>query len=397
MSDTRDRVTPPAGQSDVSAEAATGTPELTPPTPPASSSESAPEAPVSPAPSPKQSPAAEKSGASPGGKPPPPPRPPVKRTRKRRRGGGIILLLLLLLLVGSGYVGWQWWQSLQHNHGAWRGAVSELQSSHSRMMSQMESERAHHSQRMDELEGELAERDQMLLAMREGGQQYWLINEAISLASLAEQQLQLTADAEAAARLLQAADEVLARSEDTAMLPLREALAADIASLNAAGRVDMTGLLLRLGGLQRQVADLILPERARGTEPDVVAEDSADATAWERFLARLPVRVRTHEGRAPVPLDAESRQVLRLALESTLQEARLSLLQGRAEVFDDALSRADAMAAEWFSEHDPAVQAFRDALNDIAQVPVARALPDIGAGLAALTQARTARGAEEAQ
>ncbi|MBZ2190322.1 uroporphyrinogen-III C-methyltransferase [Alcanivorax sp. JB21] len=385
MSDTQDRVTPPAGQGDVAPEAATGTPELTPPTLPASSSS-------------KESATSEKSAAPSGGKPPPPPRPPVKRARKRRRGGGLILLLLLLLLAGSGYLGWQWWQSLQHNHGAWRGAVSELQSSHSRMMSQMESERAYHNQRMDELEGELAERDQMLLAMREGGQQYWLINEAISLASLAEQQLLLTADAEAAARLLHAADEVLARSDDSAMLPLREALAADIASLNAAGRVDITGLLLRLGALQRQVSGMTLPERARSAAPEVAADEQAEAaTWWERLLARLPVRVRTHEGRAPVPLDAESRQVLRLALESALQEARLSLLQGRTEIFEDALGRADAMAAEWFSEHDPAVTAFRDALNEIAQVPVARAMPDIGAGLVALKQARAARSAEEAQ
>lgn len=309
----------------------------------------------------------------------------------------MVLLLLLLLLAGSGYFGWQWWQSLQHNQGAWRGAVSELQSSHSRMMSQMESERAYQSQRLDELESELADREQMLLAMRDGGQQYWLINEAISLASLAEQQLMLTADADASARLLHAADEVLARSDDAAMLPLREALAADIASLNAAGRVDVTGLLLRLGALQRQVPGMTMPERHRGAAPDEVVEDDPDASGWERLLARLPVRVRTHEGRAPVPLDAESRQLLRLALESTLQEARLSLLQGRSEVFEDALNRADALAAEWFSEYDPAVTAFREALNEMAQVPVARAMPDIGGGLAALKRARAARSAEDAE
>ncbi|MCH8544030.1 MAG: uroporphyrinogen-III C-methyltransferase [Alcanivorax sp.] len=319
-----------------------------------------------------------------------------------------MLLLLLLLLAGSGYFGWQWWQSLQHNHGAWRGAVGELQSRHSDMMSQMESERAYHSeylsqhsQRLDELESELADRDQMLLAMQEGGQQYWLINEAISLASLAEQQLFLTADADASARLLHAADEVLARSGDAAMLPLREALATDIASLNAAGRVDVTGLLLRLGALQRQVPGMTLPERHRGAAPDAAAEEDSEASAWERLLARLPVRVRTHEGRAPVPLDAESRQLVRLALEGALQEARLALLQGRSEVFEDALGRADALAAEWFSEHDTAVTAFRDALSEIAQVPVARAMPDIGVGLAALKQAReqarAARSAEDAQ
>ena len=115
------------------------------------------------------------------------------------------------------------------------------------------------------------------------------------------------------------------------------------------------------------------------------------------MIARLPVQVRTHEGRAPVPLDEGTAQLVRLALEGELQQARLALLQGRTALYDDALVRAQTLLARWFVARDPGVQAFADALDELAALDATRALPEIGEASAALQRARAGRAPEGGQ
>ncbi|KAF0807834.1 uroporphyrin-III C-methyltransferase [Alcanivorax sp. S71-1-4] len=298
-------------------------------------------------------------------------------------------MLLLLLILACAFFAWQWWQGLQRHQGDWRAAVAALQHGHEQLAGNMAAEHRATTERMAQMEAELAARE---TATPVSGEQHWLINEAISLASLAEQQLLLTGDPQAARRLLRAADEVLARSEAPETVRLRAALAADIEKLAAADHVDLVAVMLRLEGLQRQVPELVLPRRERSAAAEQAAPAAAPSATppsfWERVLSRLPVQVRRHEGAVPLPLDADSRQLLRLNLESVLQEARLALMQGRTALYDAALARADALLAEWFADSDPVVIAFRETLAELRAVPVSRALPDIGDGLAALKQAR---------
>ncbi|WP_162925640.1 uroporphyrinogen-III C-methyltransferase [Isoalcanivorax indicus] len=326
-----------------------------------------------------------------------PPASPVPPRGHRRppagRGRGLLWLILVLMLAGAGYLGWQVWESQHREHGAWRAALADQEDHWQRALATTQDAQAAQAERIQQLETALADTGQQLRALREGGQQFWLISEALSLASLAEQQLLLTGDAEAAARVLHAADDLLARSDDNAMLPLREALREDIARLNAAQRVDVTGILLELGALQGRVADLALPRReppSAGTA-DAEETDAAETGRLERLLARLPVRIRTYDGPAPLPLDSASRQLVRLALENELQQARLALLQGRPDVYTAALQRADELAGTWFAQADPGVEAFREAVQTLAAQDVAQALPDIGTGLAALRRARAGR------
>lgn len=325
-----------------------------------------------------------------------PPRPPAGR------GRGLLWLIMLLMLAGAGYLGWQVWDSQQREkqreQDAWRAALAEQQDAWQQALSDARADSEAQAERIDALERALEDTAHQVQGMRDGGQQFWLISEALSLASLAEQQLMLTSDSEAAARLLHAADELLARSDDSAMLPLREALREDIARLNAAQRVDVTGILLELGALQGRVADLSLPRREAPTGATAQEQDEAEYTSrLERLLARLPVRIRTHDGPAPVPLDSDSRQRVRLALENELQQARLALLQGRSEVYTAALQQADDLIQNWFKQADPGVEAFRETLQSLADQDVAQALPDIGTGLAALRRARAGRLPEGAE
>lgn len=352
------------------------TPDEKPVTPPTPPSDTPPEAPTAPA----------SDQAAPAPKAAPPKRPPP-RTPPRRKRRWLGPLLLLLLILSCAFFAWQWWEGLQRHQGDWRAAVAELQQGHEQLAGSMAAEHRATTARMAQMEADLAAREQ---AAPVSDTQHWLISEAISLASLAEQQLLLTGDPEAARRLLRAADEVLSHSEAPETVRLRAALASDIEKLAAADHIDLVAVMLRLDGLQQQVPELVLPRRERTLPAEVEAPETTAAppSFWERLLSRLPVQVRRHQGTVPPPLDADSRAVLRLNLESVLQEARLALMQAREPLYDAALARADALLGEWFADSDPAVIAFREAIAELRAVPVARALPDIGSGLAALKQAR---------
>ena len=216
--------------------------------------------------------------------------------------------------------------------------------------------------------------------MRQGGQRLWLINEAESLAALAGQRLMLTGDAEAARRLLQAADQTLARLDDPQALPARKALAVDIEKLNGARQVDVEAMVLRLGALQALIPELAVPERQAPPAEDT----EQDAGWWQRLLNHLPVTVRRHEGEVPLPLTETQASTVRLTLDASLQQAQLALMQRRVQAYRQALDNAAAMLNQWFQEDQGRVRQMRAALEELGGQQVEQALPEIGAGLDAV-------------
>lgn len=325
--------------------------------------------------------------------------PPRKRPARRRWSGP---LLCVLLLVVAAFFAWQWWANLQQQQRGWRNAVAALERQQAQLGQQLQDEMAAAQSalaaRVTELETALQDAAARTAAVDDAPAMLnqALLDEAITLAVLAQQQLLLTGDVNSARRLLAVADEVLARATEPAFVAAREALAADRQQLAAADHLDLTALILQLNGLQAQVPALVVPRheqvRAGERQPQPVGDGF-----WERLWARLPVRVRDHGSNVPLPLDADSQQLVRLNLESALQEARLALLQGRGVVFENALVRADGLLQQWFVESDPAVIAARDTLAELQAVPVARAMPEIDQGLSLMRQLRETRPSREAR
>lgn len=333
---------------------------------------------------------------------PPPPRqeaaakprrgqPPRKPPVRRRRWLGP--LLFLLVLVAGAFFAWQWWQGLHQQQQGWRNAVATLERKQAQLSDELAASQAAATSRFTELENAL----QTAVATRQAGSDeapaladHALLEEAITLAVLAQQQLLLTGEVASARRLLSVADEVLAQASDTAFVAVREAIAVDMQRLAAADHLDLTALILRLNGLQAQVPALVVPRHVRVQAGEQQVAPAGEGF-WARLWARLPVRVRDHGSAVPLPLDADSQQLLRLSLESALQEARLALLQGRGVVFEAALARADGLLQQWFAQADPAVVAFREALAELRAVPVARAVPEIDQALSLMRQLREAR------
>ncbi|MDF1821074.1 MAG: uroporphyrinogen-III C-methyltransferase [Alcanivoracaceae bacterium] len=316
----------------------------------------------------------------------------TKPSVHRMRGAVLPNLLLLVLLAGlaaAGWYGWQAWQTQQSLNADLQQRLAELQSRQASLKSEADAGQAAGDSRLSELERRLQENAATLRDMAAGGQRNWLLNEAQALASLAQERLLLTADLAAADRLLAAADATLARSSDSQVLTARRALAKDMEAIDAARQVDVPGLVLRLGALAARIPDDIDSGAAAQAEDFRNRAVEVEGDWWDQLLARLPIAVSRSDGLSR-PLDDEQARLVRLQVQTALQQAQLALLQGRPAVYENALAQALALLDSWYPKGHSGVAALRDGLTELATAPVKQALPDIGAGLAAIRDLQAA-------
>lgn len=301
----------------------------------------------------------------------------------RRRSNGPLFLVLLLLVAAVAAGGWYGWQLLQHlklEDEEQQQSIRELREDLRQQDQRYQEALAASREQLDRLEGRLAAQQQRLQQLRAGGQTDWLLNEAEALASLGHQRLLLTGDVQAARRLLEAADEVLRRVEMPEAVSARKALASDLEKLRGADRVDIAGLVVRIDVLREQVAELAVPAATRADAGAAQEQDTGTLAGW---LEMLPVSVRRHDESVPLPLDEQQAVQLRIYLNSELQKAQLAALQARPDVYRSALAGARETLAAWFAGGDRMEQ-LDSRLEELQQVSLERALPEIGDGLAAI-------------
>ncbi|MDX1802668.1 MAG: uroporphyrinogen-III C-methyltransferase [Alcanivorax sp.] len=305
--------------------------------------------------------------------------------------GVLVVLIVLVALGGAGWWGWQQLAGLYQEKTSLEQNLASLRNDFNRQQQTVQSNLASLHKDQQQLHATMDSDRQALADLQSGGQRLWLINEARALASLASQRLLLTQDAMAARRLLQAADETLARLDDPKVLPARKALAADMEKLSGATRVDVQAMVLRLGALRDLTGELAVPARAA---PPQRPESQETQSWWQDLLDRLPINIRRHDGAVPLPLSAEQASLVRLTLDGSLQQAQLALMQGRAQAYQQALDNCRSTLKQWFRDDDPRVAQFMAALDELGGSQVSQALPDIGAGLSAIETLKRQEGGQ---
>lgn len=320
---------------------------------------------------------------------------PLSRQRGRLFWPLLILLIVIAALAAGGWWGWQQWQRLEGDRAELGQRVDTLQQALQQQRQDTQQQRQALQtlrDQQDRMEATQARDRQALSDVKQGGQRLWLINEAESLASLASQRLLLTGDAKAARRLLQAADKTLARIDDPNVLPARRALAVDMEKLNGALQVDVESLVLRLGALQDLVPDLAVPAREK---PPISDQPEANPGWWQSLLSHMPVQIRRHQGKVPLPLTDTQASLVRLTLEANLQQAELALMQSRSRAYKQAIANTRQTLHEWFRDDDARARQMLNALDELGSRQVEQAMPEIGAGLAAIRELK--RDAEKRQ
>ncbi|MCL2523545.1 MAG: uroporphyrinogen-III C-methyltransferase [Betaproteobacteria bacterium] len=335
--------------------------------------------------------------------PPPevaPPEPPPAAAPRRTAPWLLVLLVVALLALA----GWQWREThrqLDETRGeAARLAAAETagKTERGQLLEQIEALRT----RLDAVDSRLGgfeSQGETLRGIYEGlahGREDATLREVEQALMLAAQQLQLAGNVAAATRALQTADAQLARLDQPRHLPLRSALAKDLARLKALPAVDVVGISLGIEEIIGRVDKLPLaadvrPGAATSATP---AATTSDGPVWRLLLAdmwqelRGLVRIQRFDREEPALLAPEQRFFLRENLKLRLLTARLALFAHEQGSFRSELQ----VASDWLQRHfvagDPALEEIQGRLRQWLTVDLDAAPPDLADSLAALDKLR---------
>lgn len=360
-----------------------------------------------------------------------------ERPRKGGRGLAAFALFLGLAAVGvAGWAGWQVWQQreargdpgvaiqdlsqrlerlgaaveeLRDADGQSAASVSEVRDLAGEARREAESVDDRHdqlratvqdlSQEIASLQADLSDqagRIEDIAARLDGLQgggapnQGIRLVEAESLIRTAYRLLELERDPQRAARALTLAAGQLEGLSAPGLTRVREAVARELEAVRAVEPADRAGLAARLAALADRTATLPLredwgPGGFTGRPADAAAETGEDGwwRATRDFLGEYFTVRRTDEAGTALP-DPTTLRLMREVLRLELEQARMAVLRGEAELYRQSLERAATLLEQYFATDSQAVQSAGEAIGALLETEVAPPLPEHGAALEAL-------------
>jgi uroporphyrin-III C-methyltransferase len=313
---------------------------------------------------------------------------------------------LFVAIAALALAGWQWFdtrQKLQDIEQEVRRKLSEFDTANKedRGAQKLSREQIEGLQtRLGALDGRLAEFQAQSASLQALYQDITHSREEVALLEveqaimLAGQQLQLAGNVPVAVLALQAADAQLARLDRPQHLPLRKAIAKDMARLNALPFVDAPGLSLRLEQVLVSVDKLPLTSYGR---PEKTAENDRAADRlpwWQRVGGEIwlelkgLVRIQRFD-REDAPLLAPGQgYLLRENLKLRLLNARLALFSRDQWTFRNELKAAQDSLTRYFDANDKAVQAAQSTLHQMTATEINVELPNLNDSQTALRTLR---------
>lgn len=326
-------------------------------------------------------------------------------TRQKLWPVWLVAIIALIIAVALALWNWQQW----NNHQAVMQTLQSLQQDTAQLEDLYGDRGNQQSQRLQSLEEKLASQRELIATQQrqidhnarellEAGNRTrtdWLLAEAEYLLRIANQRLMIEKDIRGAMSALEAADEVLAESDDIGVYPVRQQLAREILELKGLTGVDRTGLYLKLEAAIDSIHQLtdqaLINDNAPGFMVDTGAEEQADpasepgtlAQAWNTVKSTLMQVVVVRRMDEPVKplLSPDQSAYARLNLQLMLEEAEMAVLRGNQPLYERALTKARTTIEEWYNASNPRVAALRDTLAELAQKNVDPELPDISQSL----------------
>jgi len=269
----------------------------------------------------------------------------------------------------------------------------ELHSGLGNLESEMAKQNSALSQALQDVKTQLDGQQKALARFSPSDRHGWLLAEAGHLLRLANQRLVMAGDPVAAQALLSSADGVLRELDDPSLLPVRAALAADVAALRAVGKVDVEGIYLRLAALIEQAEKLVIFQFPEPVARSAVAEVTGN---WETRLregikgafSRLSdyIIIRRRDVPMQALMDPQWESLVRQNLRMLLEQAQVALLSGNQTLYSASLERAQHWVAQ-FREADMAASAISAEIAQLAALTIEIPQPDISRSQQALDDA----------
>jgi len=346
---------------------------------------------------------------------------PVKDTQKRSIGWlifGIINFILILLLAGSGYYLLQEMKEKQLDQSSeinkddmreievskqlnvFQSQLGSIQSQIATINEDITGKDNHftktladfsqlHTEKLDSTRKELLADVGQLKRQLGKTRGDWLIADAEYLLSVANQRLHLMGDVKTTRMALEAADQRLRESGDSAVFKVREQIAKEIAGLRTVSLPDVVGMYSSIQILKDKVAQLavLLPYAGKPlTESKQVHdhEQSQDAEhgVLNAALSLLEGYVTVKHSDQPVTeiITEEEVEFIRLQLGVKLEMIKISLVQQNDALFQSSIADTKQWLNKNFTRNVTAKN-FQQELDRLNGIPIRGQFTDVSKSL----------------
>lgn len=215
-----------------------------------------------------------------------------------------------------------------------------------------------------------------------------VLAEAEYLTQLANLNLSFERNITAVINLLKAADQQLSSLADPTLNPIRQALANDIAALQATPKVDLAGLVMRINAISQQVNQLpVIPSRLQKPITAAIVQPVPPESFWKRGLEatgralKNVVVVRHLEQPVEPLLPPEQQTYLILNIQLKLSQAQWAALHQQPEIYQQSLQQAINWIRQYFVQNNTLTQNVLENLIELQKVTIKPAVPDISNSL----------------
>lgn len=291
----------------------------------------------------------------------------VVNNSKSRSGtvlGGVAILLALGLTGGLYLHGHQSAVTQQAELAQLKQQLASALSKIDQTSSKDAEQLATLDQTQQRLQGEMQGLQNRVLDLNDKRPNDWMLAESEYLVRMAGRKLWLEHDLISAITLLGNADERIRALNDPSLMPIRKALAEDIAKLKGMPRIDREGLTLKLAALEDQIellplSTVSMPEAKLEADQAVTANpdewESNLKKNWVKFTENF-VTIRRRDGTVEALLSPQQEIFLRENLKTKLLQAQISVYREQQTLYEDSLDKAQRWLTQYFDTENSATR-----------------------------------------
>jgi uroporphyrin-3 C-methyltransferase len=295
----------------------------------------------------------------------PPRNKPVAETKKSFPWIQTLLVLILIgALAAGGWLSWTEWQNQINSRAGQSDSLQNDMAALERKLEQQQQLNRQTVQQQSQLIGQLEDQlysvklrlnsqAERILQLGTASRGDWMLSEAAYLIRLANQRLQVERSIENPLAILENVDNIFVQLNDPELIPVRRALAEDIAALRMTGKIDREGIFLELEAISASIKDLSIIEPANQTETaepvvDEIAQTPSILDSFERFSQKLGQLIVVQKRQQPIEplLTSNEQSIIQNNLYLLLEQAQSALLKEEQIIYSTSLEKTAALLAE---------------------------------------------------
>ncbi|WP_392538716.1 uroporphyrinogen-III C-methyltransferase [Legionella sp. 227] len=238
----------------------------------------------------------------------------------------------------------------------------------------------------------LSKQLQTAMSQRFYQNQDWILLKARYYLELAQINAHWSNGVDATIALLEQADQLLKQLNNPKIFNIRQAIAKDIAQMQALPSVDIAGLLSQLDAAQNSINDLSIPLPVSEKPATENTTPAPNNSSWRSrlqssmtVLEKLVV-IRRHDQEIKPLMSPLFEAIFKEKLRLNLQEAQWAVLHHNAFVYQLVLKQAINNLRMNFNKETPNTAALIKELTDLQQVNITPKRPELGSALPMLNE-----------